>query len=544
MFRCHPQTAKLLELIRGKAVGEVRLIRATFSFHAGFNPESRLFENALAGGGILDVGCYCTSASRLIAGAATGKDFAEPVEFKGAGHLGATGVDEWAVASLKFPGDILAQLSTGVALAQDNQLQVFGSEGSITVPWPWIPSREGGTTKILVQRKGQSAPEEILITTQEYLYGIEADAAATAIAQGRQEAIPPAMTWDDTLGNMRALDLWREQVGLTYEMEQPAAVRTVHGGALAVRKDHRMKYAPIAGVDKPVSRLVMGVDNQRTMPHAAVMFDEFLERGGNCWDCAYVYGGGSCERLLGQWIKNRGLRGQVVVLDKGAHTPFCTPEHLTSRLLESLDRLQTDYLDIYMMHRDNEDVPVGEFIDVLNEHKRAGRIRAFGGSNWTIARVEAANEYARKKGLTGFSAVSNNFSLAEMVNPVWAGCVHNSDAASRAWFTRTQTPLMPWSSQARGFFTGRADPNDRASDPSLARCWYSDANFRRRDRAYELARERGVEPIAIALAYVLCQPFPTFPLIGPRTLRELMTSLPALDVELSDDELRWLNLEA
>jgi len=101
---------------------------------------------------------------------------------------------------------------------------------------------------------------------------------------------------------------------------------------------------------------------------------------------------------------------------------------------------------------------------------------------------------------------------------------------------------LPWSSQARGFFTGRADPED-LSDDELVRCWYSDGNFQRLARAKELAEKRGVLPINIALGYVLCQPFPTHPLIGPRTLEELRTSLPALNVHLTIDELAWLNLE-
>jgi aryl-alcohol dehydrogenase-like predicted oxidoreductase len=194
------------------------------------------------------------------------------------------------------------------------------------------------------------------------------------------------------------------------------------------------------------------------------------------------------------------------------------------------------------MHRDNPDIPVGEFVDVLNEHKYVGRIRAFGGSNWTFERVDAANEYAKSKGLTGFAAVSNNFSLARMIEPPWPGCLLSSDPASRAWFEKKRIPLFAWSSQARGFFTGRAHPEDR-SDPGLVRCWYSDDNFQRLERAKELAEKKGVLPINIALAYVLCQPFPTFPLIGPRTLTETRTSFESLDVELSPDQLRWLNLE-
>ena len=541
MYRCSPQTAKLVELLRAKAIGEVRIIRASFSFHAGWNPEGRLLANALAGGGILDVGGYAVSMSRLIAGAALGKDFAEPIEVKGCGHLGATGVDEWAAATLRFPGDILAQIATGVQVQQDNQVQIFGSEGDILIPWPWIPAREGGATKILLQKKGQPQPEEIVVETQEWLYGLEADTVAANLE--RRQAPPPAMTWDDTLGNMKTLDRWRESFSFQYESEKlDARWPTVTRRPLAVRKPNNMKYAPLPGVEKPVSRLVMGVDNQGALPHTSVMFDNWLERGGNAFDTAWIYGGGRCEQVLGRWVANRGVREQVVILGKGAHTPFCTPEDLTQQLFESLDRLKMEYLDLYMMHRDNPQVPVGEFIDVLNQHLRAGRMRAFGGSNWSIERLEAAQAYARQKGLVGFAAVSNNLSLARMVDPVWAGCIAFSDAESRAWLARTQMPVLAWSSQARGFFTERADPADR-SDRDLVRCWYSDDNFRRRERAVEMARRRGVLPIQIALAYVLRQPFPTFPLIGPRTLAETRTSLPALDIDLSPDDLAWLNLE-
>ncbi len=542
MYRCHPQTARLVELIREGAIGEVREIEATFSFHAGFNPEGRLFNNELGGGGILDVGCYCTSMARLIAGAATGKDFAEPIDVYGAAHIGPVSrVDEYAVATLRFPGDILAQLATAVQLQQDNVVRIWGSEGNILVPSPWMPSRDPGTTTIIVNRKGEE-PQEVTVEASAGLYTIEADTVA-AHMEARQ-APPPAMTWEDTLGNMKTLDRWRAAIKLVYDAEQPEAqVLPVHKRPLAVRPDNIMKYGQLPGIDKRVSRLVMGVDNQTTMPHAAVMFDDFFERGGNCFDSAYIYGGGLCEKMLGQWVKNRDLRSEVVILDKGAHTPFCNPVDLTKQLLISLERLQTDYVDMYMLHRDNPEIPVGEFIDVLNEHKRAGRIRAFGASNWTIERVEEANAYAQAKGLDGFVAMSNNFSLARMIEPPWAGCMSASDPASRAWFARMQMPLMPWSSQARGFFTGRAHPDDR-SDEELVRCWYSEDNFQRLERVNTMARERGVLPINIALANVLCQPFPTFPLIGPRTLAETRTSFPALSIELSPEEVRWLNLEA
>lgn len=539
MYRCHPQTAKLVELLKSGVIGQVRVIQATYSFNSKYNPDGRLFNNALGGGAILDVGCYCASVARLVAGAALGQSFADPIQVVGTAHVGQTGVDEYAIASLSFPGDIIAELFTGVRVNAGGEVRIFGSEGSIVVPSPFTP-RSGEATSIFVKRDGEQETQEVFVESDAGLYALEADTVATYI----DERQAPAMTWDDTLGNMRTLDQWRAAIGVVYEAERPEGkTLPVHKRPLAVRSGSVMKYGHIAGVEKPISRLVMGVDNQVSWPHASVMFDDFFEHGGNCFDTAYIYGGGRCEKILGQWLKNRNIREQVVILDKGAHTPNCNPEALKRQLLESLDRLQVDYVDIYMMHRDNPDIPVGEFITVLNELKDAGRLRVFGGSNWSIERVTEANAWAAERGMAGFSAVSNNFSLARMVDPVWAGCISASDARSRAWLTEKQMPLMPWSSQARGFFTGRARPDD-FSDAELVRCWYSEDNFQRLERVNAMAKERGVLPINIALAYVLCQPFPTFPLIGPRLLSETRTSLPALTIELTPEDLRWLNLEA
>jgi predicted dehydrogenase/aryl-alcohol dehydrogenase-like predicted oxidoreductase len=540
MYRCHPQTLKLAELLRENAIGEVRVIQASFSFHAGFDASRRLFNNALAGGGILDVGGYCTSMVRLIAGVATGKDFAEPTQMSGAAHLGQTGVDEWAVASLKFPGDILANISTGVSVNQENTVRIYGSEGNLLIPSPWTPARDGGQSKIVIHRKDKAA-QDIIVESEMQLYGIEADTVARFIDQ--RQASARAMSWEDTLGNMRTLDQWRAAAGLVYESEKPGNVETVHRRPLKVSPKNNMKFGQIAGLAKSVSRLVMGCDNQPNLPYASVMFDDFFERGGNTFDTAHIYGGGLQERLLGQWIKERGVRDQVLVIAKGGHTPYCNPRDISHQLLQSLERLGTDHADIYIMHRDNPALPVAELVDVLNEHVKAGRIKVFGGSNWALDRVAAANDYAQKNNLQGFALVSNNFSLARMVDPIWGGCIGSSDAASRAWFTKTQIPLLAWSSQARGFFLpGNASPTKK-TDAEMVRCWYSDDNFERLKRVDELAQRRNVLPINIALAYVLCQPFPTYALIGPRRLNETETSLRGLDVALSPEEMKWLNLE-
>ena len=216
MYRCHPQIAKLVDLLRQKTIGEVRLIQSTFGFAAGFNPEGRLFANHLGGGGILDVGCYAVSMARLVAGVALGGESANPSEVHAVGHLGETGVDEWTVADLKFPGDILAQCCTAVRFSPENVVRIFGTEGKIVIPDPWIPNREGGMSIIQLFRNGKM--EEIMVESPGWLYGLEADVVAANIPN--HQAKFPAMNWADTLGNMHTLDKWRKALGFKYESEK------------------------------------------------------------------------------------------------------------------------------------------------------------------------------------------------------------------------------------------------------------------------------------------------------------------------------------
>ena len=176
----------------------------------------------------------------------------------------------------------------------------------------------------------------------------------------------------------------------------------------------------------------------------------------------------------------------------------------------------------------------------MDAQVKAGRIRGpFGGSNWTRARMDEAIAYARRTGKQRPGALSNNFALAEMLDPIWTGCVAASDAEWKAWLTQRQMSNFSWSSQGRGFFTERAG-RDKRDDAELVRVWYSEKNFKRRERAIELAKRLGKSPIHVALAYVLAQPFPSIPLIGPRTLGELDDSIKAFEIKLTPEELLWL----
>ncbi len=222
MYRCHPLTARLVQLVREGALGEVGSIQAVFSFRAPFRSESRLFDKALGGGGILDVGCYAASIARLVAGAAVGRPFADFESFAGFGRLHPeTGADLYAVASGRFPGGIVAQLATGVGLTQENGLRVFGTEASLHIPSPFVIAREGGESRIFVQRP--DAPvEEILVSAGQPLYAYEADAVGDALARGERES--SCMPVADSLGNMATLDAWRAALGLVYEGERAASI--------------------------------------------------------------------------------------------------------------------------------------------------------------------------------------------------------------------------------------------------------------------------------------------------------------------------------
>jgi predicted dehydrogenase/aryl-alcohol dehydrogenase-like predicted oxidoreductase len=549
MYRYHPVVVKLADLLREQPVGRVRLIEAGFSFQAGFDPDSRLFNNDLAGGGILDVGCYPVSACRLLAGAALGKTASvEPIKVTGTAYLGETGVDEWAAATLTFPEGVLAQAVTGVRMTYPNGIRIIGEDGRIELRDPWW-----GKSPIEVLKKGED-PRTIECGPGDYRFEVEAFTRRVAEHTGQPTdglaPLPPTlMTPEDTLGNMQALDRWRSSAGLVYAGEEPggAMVAPVHGRDLAPASREGTDAIPTAafpGLDKPVSKLVMGIDNQKDLPWLAVMLDDFVERGGTTIDTAWVYGGGRHDSLIGQYLKARpGIRDRLVINAKGAHTPFCQPDNIRAQLKQTLSRMDTDYADIYMMHRDNLEVPVEDFVDALNGIRDEGLCTLFGVSNWTLARVKEFNTVAEKKGVQTIQVVSNNFSLARMVDPVWGGCEAASEPEFRQWLTETGTPLLPWSSQARGFFTDRAG-RDKTDDAELVRCWYADDNFERRERAIALAQAKGVSPLNVALAYVLAQPFPVHALVGPRFLWETRTLMPGAHLPLDATTCAWLNLES
>jgi predicted dehydrogenase len=218
MYRCHPQTLKLVDLIRDGAIGEVRVIQAAFGYDLGDGEDAyrniRL-RNDACGGSIMDVGCYTVSMARLIAGAALGLSRpAEPEVLQGVAHIGARGgVDEWSAAVARFPSGAVADLVCGARVTVQSTVRVWGSLGDIEVPVPWNPV----TGKIVLTRLGKD-PEEIEVPAEAGCYTLEADLVARSLPG--PEAPYPCMTWEDSLNNMKALDRWRASAGLVFDAEK------------------------------------------------------------------------------------------------------------------------------------------------------------------------------------------------------------------------------------------------------------------------------------------------------------------------------------
>jgi len=291
---------------------------------------------------------------------------------------------------------------------------------------------------------------------------------------------------------------------------------------------------------------------------ALALLDLYAEWGGNFLDTAHVYaawmpgGEGASERTIGKWLASRGSRRDVVLATKGAHhdlathAPRLTADAVRGDLHESLERLGTDHVELYWLHRDDPAVPVGEVLAWLNEHLDAGLLRAIGCSNWSLPRQRAAAEWAEAHDQVGFCASQVRWSLAEHHLPPGdsgSGMCAMDDEMLAA-HRRTRIPVVAYSPQARGFFSGRYGPAADEAAPGFradvqAR-YGTEANTRRLAAAQALAAERGCTANQVAVAWLLHQDFGVCALTGARTPEQLADSCGAADVSLSEADLERL----
>ena len=320
-----------------------------------------------------------------------------------------------------------------------------------------------------------------------------------------------------------------------------------------------MQYGNVQGIKKKISRIVQGsiMLNRSNKEEGFVLLDAAWQAGITTYDSAHGYGGGEVDRMLGLWMEARGNRDEIVIIGKGAHLNQdrnrVTPYDIASDMADSLVRLRSDYIDLYLLHRDDPAVPVGPIVEALNEHHAAGRIHAFGGSNWTPERLAEANEYADKRGLVPFAASSPNFSLADQIAEPWKDCLSIAgpgQAAARAWYAEHDMPLFTWSSVARGFFSGkvtRANAEDKCATNSTAPCpnrtTAKTTSSGSTARGYWL-KKRGLSVPQIALSYVLSYPLDIYALVGSMSGDEIAANGQALDNPLSEAEMAWLDLRS
>ena len=543
MYRMHPQTKNILENLNiFSDTKEKILIEASFGFAAEVAKDHRLRNPDLGGGAILDIGCYPLTMCKLIAGHLQGAPFAEPKEFSATGQLDETGVDLQSHAHLIFSETIEAKISCAINENFANNLVISSNQKSITVDQPWHCGQfQDGKSSIFISIP-DAGKKEISCLDEFGLFAREIEHASNCILEKKIES--DFITHAETQSNMFWLDQWRKKI----KIECPKSSlknSPIYSSHVLKMKIPILKEMTLPKINKIGSRLAIGCDNQTSDLHAFTMFDHFYGSGGRIFDTAYIYNHGKGDQYLGDWINSRGVTNDVIVIGKAAHTPQCEPQFIRPQLIESLDRLKLSKIDIFCLHRDNKDVPVDEFVHALSEIRDEGLIDVLGASNWELDRFSEARNIALKNKIEPFSVLSNNFSLAEMIQPVWPGCV-GVNKEFLEYIIKEKILLFPWSSQARGFFIKKKEQisNNHFSNPTLdeeMRVWHYAKNLERRDKCFELAEKRGLEPIQIALAYVLHQSDLIFPLIGPRTIVETNSSIEASKVELTTKELQELS---
>lgn len=316
-----------------------------------------------------------------------------------------------------------------------------------------------------------------------------------------------------------------------------------------------------AGFPIEPSRICLGALSFGAMlsqEQSFILLDRYVELGGNFLDTAHIYaawipgGEGASERTIGAWLRARGVRDQIVLATKGAHPAIdagneigrCAPEEIKQDLNESLERLGVEFIDLYWLHRDDPDRPVEDIVETMAGLVQSGRIRAYGGSNWTTQRLQAGNDYAAKQGLPGFTANQPRFSLASAPDtPSGAPPLGEPTEVTLTWHRQQGLPLVAYTSQANGYFGKENVAWTRGGfigGAPRGGQWDSPGNRTRLQRAMELAAARGVTTNQLALAYLLSQPFSCYPVIGNTSLNRLQEALAVTSLRLTVEEMAAL----
>ena len=563
-----PATRQAAEWVGNGVIGEPSRVVSSFGFHTEFDPDHRLYNPELAGGSLLDIGCYTLSLASLVFGERVTGGGIPVIQVRS--ELAPSGVDRHCDVVLRFGDGAEAHLVSSISRSTSSTAVIQGGKGRIVIPEFWRAQQ----VRLECEAKEVAALESPFHCNG---YEYQALEMGRMIREGDLES--PLLPHAESIGLLELMDEIRRRMGVRYPFEPSIGVTAGTHRAMTYRPfaaplgarvfrpaaaEGGQEDAPAAGrllSDEPalyLSRLVLGTmildgDAPASRDAADALLDAAFENGICAVDTGHVYGGGASERAVGAWLERRGLADEVFVLSKGCHPdaegPRVSPEALARDLGESLDRLRLPAVDLYMLHRDDPAVPVGEMVDAFAEHLAAGRLGAYGFSNWTRARIEEACDYAEANGRPLPAASSPNFSLADQVRDPWGGgcatLTGEAAAGDRDWHRGTGMAIFAWSSLARGLFSGRVTRRALAADPGLVdeacrTAYVHDVNLARLERVIEFAEAGGASVPQIALAWVLAQDLPLHAIVGAATEAEIEDLVAAAALTLTGEEQRWL----
>jgi 1-deoxyxylulose-5-phosphate synthase len=314
-----------------------------------------------------------------------------------------------------------------------------------------------------------------------------------------------------------------------------------------------MEYVNLGTTGLKVSRICLG-----TMTYGSKKWREWvleeadsgpfyrraIEAGINFFDTADVYSLGVSEEITGRALKEYGpSRDQLVIATKvfnamgdGPNQRGLSRKHILHSIDQSLRRLQTDYVDLYQIHRFDPHTPIEETLEALDQVVRSGKALYIGASSMPAWRFMKMLETSDRLGLARFVTMQNHYNLVyreeeREMNPL---CVEEG------------VGLIPWSPLARGFLAGNRNQADRGetlrakTDDFAHKLYYRESDFTVVDRVTEIAKKRGVTNAQIALAWVLAKPGVSSPIIGASKMSHLDQAIAALDVKLSETEIKAL----
>ncbi|BAY60467.1 aldo/keto reductase [Calothrix brevissima NIES-22] len=312
------------------------------------------------------------------------------------------------------------------------------------------------------------------------------------------------------------------------------------------------KYVNLGRTGLKVSRITLG-----TMTYGSRKLREWvleeeesrpfiklaLDLGINFFDTADVYSLGASEEIVGRALKDFAQRDQVVIATKvhgkvgdGPNDKGLSRKHIFDSIDASLRRLQTDYVDLYQIHRWDYETPIEETLEALHDIVKAGKVRYLGISSVFAWQLAKALYTADIHGFSRFVSIQNHYNL-----------VYREEEREVIPLALDQgLGIIPWSPLARGFLAGNRSKSEygetlRAKTDEFAHnLYYQDSDFKVVDRVVELAGKRGVKPTQIALAWLLHQPGVTSPIIGASKIEHLKEAAEAVDLELSQEELKFL----